>query len=122
MAKSVCRISCKCKIWCFSGCLFYYYNTTFSAKTVDLRESWKIGSLSELKTPVKICQILDNQREKLDLPVQDLENTENYKMIYRKLIITRENDRYIKASYKRKAVWQIINKFENQQNWYKLGN
>ena len=64
MAKSVCRISCKCKIWCFSGCLFYYYDTIFSAKTVYLKESWKIGSLSELKAPVKICLFLDNQRGK----------------------------------------------------------
>jgi hypothetical protein len=64
MAKSVCRIRCKCKIWCISGCLFYYYDTTFSAKTVYLRESGKIGSLNELKTPVKICLFLDNQREK----------------------------------------------------------
>ena len=52
MAKSVCRIRCKCKIWCFSGYLFYYYDTTFSAKTVYLTESGKIESTNELKTPV----------------------------------------------------------------------
>jgi len=62
MAKSICRISCKCKS--FSGYLFYYYDTTFSAKTVYLRESGKIGSLSELKTLVKICRFLGNQRGK----------------------------------------------------------
>ena len=64
MAKSVCRIRCKRKIWCFSGCLFYYYNTTFSAKTVYLRKSEKFGSLNELKTPVIRYQFLDNQRGK----------------------------------------------------------
>ena len=88
------------KIWCFSGCLSYYYDTTFSAKTVDPRESGKIWSLSEMKAPVKRCQFLDNQREKLYQPVQDLENTENYKMIYSKVIReakTRENDKYIKG-------------------------
>jgi len=37
MAKSGCRIRCKCKIWCFTGCLFYYYDTTISAKTVYIR-------------------------------------------------------------------------------------
>jgi hypothetical protein len=36
----------------------------FSAKTVYLRESGKIGSLSELKTPIKICLFLDNRRGK----------------------------------------------------------
>jgi len=30
--------------------VFYYYDTTFSAKTVYLRESGKIGSMNELKT------------------------------------------------------------------------
>jgi len=64
MAKSVGRMRFKCKIWCFSGCPFYYYDTTFSAKTVYLRESGKIGSLNELKTPVKRCIFLDNQRGK----------------------------------------------------------
>jgi len=73
MAKSVCRITCKCKIWCFSGCLFYYYDTNFSAKTVYLRELGKIGTLNELKTPVKRCQFLDEQREKMGLPRKDLE-------------------------------------------------
>jgi len=32
MAKSICRIWCKCKIWCFSASLFYYYDTTFQPK------------------------------------------------------------------------------------------
>jgi hypothetical protein len=64
MAKGVCRIRCNCKTWCFSGCLFYYYDTIFSSKTVYLKVSGKIGSLSELKTPVKICLFLDNQRGK----------------------------------------------------------
>jgi hypothetical protein len=64
MANSICRIICKCKILCFSGCLVYYYDTTSSAKTVYLRESGKIASLNELKTPVKIFQFLDNQRGK----------------------------------------------------------
>jgi len=27
MVKSIRRIRFKCKIWCFSGCLFYYYDT-----------------------------------------------------------------------------------------------
>jgi hypothetical protein len=44
--------------------IFFYYETTFSAKTVYLRESGKIGSLHELKTPVKRLQFLDNQRGK----------------------------------------------------------
>jgi len=44
--------------------IFYYYETTFSAKTVYLRKSGKIGSLNELKTPVKRFQFLDNQRGK----------------------------------------------------------
>jgi hypothetical protein len=44
-------VNAKCNV--FSGCLFYYYDTTFSAKTVYLRESGKFGSLIELKTPVK---------------------------------------------------------------------
>jgi hypothetical protein len=38
--------------------------------------------------------------EKMDLPVQDLEYTEIYRMIHRKVIRqvkTRENDRYIKG-------------------------
>ena len=48
----------------FFWLLFYYYDTTVSAKIVYLRESGKIGSLNELKTPVKICPFLDNQREK----------------------------------------------------------
>jgi hypothetical protein len=36
----------------------------------------------------------------MELPVQDLENTENYRMIYRKVIReakTRENDSYSKG-------------------------
>ena len=37
----------------FSKCNFYYYDTTFSAKAVYMRESGKIGSLNELKTLVK---------------------------------------------------------------------
>ena len=53
MARSVCRIRCECNIWCFSECLFYYYDTTFSAKAVYMRESGKTGSLNELKTLVK---------------------------------------------------------------------
>jgi len=61
MAWSMCRIRCKCKIWCFSGCTFYNYDTTFSAKTVYLRESGKIVSMNELKMAVKICQFLDKQ-------------------------------------------------------------
>jgi len=73
MTKSVCRISCTCKIWCFPGCLFYYYDTTFSAKTVYLRESGKIGSINELKISVKRCQFLHEQREKIDLSRKDLE-------------------------------------------------
>jgi hypothetical protein len=48
----------------FSGCLFYYYDTPFSTKTVYLRESGKTGSMNELKTPVKRYQFLDNQRGK----------------------------------------------------------
>jgi hypothetical protein len=51
-----------------------------------------------VKTPVKICLFLDNQREKMDLPGKDLEYTEIYRMIYRRVIReakTRENDRYI---------------------------
>jgi hypothetical protein len=64
MANSVCRIKCKLKICSFFGCLFYYYDTTFSAKMVYLRELGKIGSLNELKTPVKICLFLGNQRGK----------------------------------------------------------
>jgi hypothetical protein len=44
--------------------IFYYYETTFSAKTVYLRKSGKIGSLNQLKTPVKRLQFLDNQRGK----------------------------------------------------------
>ena len=46
----------------FLDVFFYYYDTTFSAKTVSLRESGKIGSLNELKTPVIRYQFLDNQR------------------------------------------------------------
>jgi len=64
MANSVCRIRYKCKIWCFSGCLFYYYDTTFSAKTVYLREHGKIVSMNEMKTSVKRCQFLEKQRGK----------------------------------------------------------
>ena len=37
----------------FLDVFFHYYDTTFSAKTVCLWESGKIGSLNELKTPVK---------------------------------------------------------------------
>jgi hypothetical protein len=51
-----------------------------------------------MKTPVKVCIFLDNEREKMDLPVKYLENTENYRMIYRKVLReakTRENYRYI---------------------------
>jgi hypothetical protein len=36
----------------------------------------------------------------MDLPGEDLENTENYRMVYRKVIReakTRENDRYFKG-------------------------
>ena len=47
----------------FSGCLFYHYDTTFSAKTVYLRESGKFGSLSELKTPVKRSLFLNNNKK-----------------------------------------------------------
>ena len=36
---------------------FYYYDTIFFAKTECLRKSGKIGSLNELKTPVKRFQI-----------------------------------------------------------------
>ena len=64
MAKSVGRMRFRCIIWCFSGYPFYYYDTTFSAKTVYLRESGKIGSLNEMKTLVKRCIFLDNQRGK----------------------------------------------------------
>jgi hypothetical protein len=32
---------------------------------VYLKESGKIGSLNELKTAVKICLFLENQREKI---------------------------------------------------------
>ena len=89
----------------FSGCLFYHYDTTFSAKTVYLRESGKFGSLSELKTPVKRSLFLNNKK-KMDLPVQHLEYTEIYIMILRKVIReakTRKNDRYFKASYKKNS-------------------
>jgi len=73
MAKSVGRIRCKCKIWYFLDVFFNYYDTTFTSKTVYLRESGKTGSLCEVKTPVKRCQCLDKQREELDLPGKDLE-------------------------------------------------
>jgi hypothetical protein len=43
---------------------FYYYGTTFSAKSVYMRESGKIGSMNKLKTPVQRCQFLDKQRGK----------------------------------------------------------
>ena len=95
------------KLDVFSGCLFYYYDTIFSAKTVYLRESGKFESLSELKTPVKRCLFLNKKKKKMDLPVQDLEYTEIYIMIHRKVIReakTRENDRYFNASYKKIAV------------------
>jgi hypothetical protein len=42
----------------------------------------------------------------MDLPVQDLEYTEIYRMIHRKVIReakTRENDRYFKASFKKNS-------------------
>ena len=100
MAKSIGRITCKWKIWCFPGCLFYYCDTTFSAKTVYLRESGKIGSLNELKTSVKRSIFFIIKGGKMDLPRKDLENNENYRMIYRKVIReakTRENGRYIKG-------------------------
>jgi len=51
------------KLDVFSGCLFYYYDTTFSAKTVYLRELGKFGSLNELKTPVKKCLFLDDDKK-----------------------------------------------------------
>jgi hypothetical protein len=57
ITKGVCRIRCKCKIWCFPGCLFYHYDTSLSAKTVYVRDSGKTGLLNELKTPVKRCHI-----------------------------------------------------------------
>jgi hypothetical protein len=72
-------VNAKCDV--FSGCLFYYYDTTFSSKTVYLRKSGKFGSLSELKTPVTRCLFLD--RKKKGLPAQDLEYTEIYRMIHR---------------------------------------
>jgi hypothetical protein len=43
---------------------FYYYDTTFSGRTVYLKESGKIGSMNELETPVKRGLFLDNQRGK----------------------------------------------------------
>jgi hypothetical protein len=53
----------------FSGRLFfYYYDTTFSAKTVYLWESRKNGSIIEVKRPVKRSQFLEKQREKTDVP------------------------------------------------------
>jgi hypothetical protein len=67
-----------------------------------VKKKKKIGSLSELKTPVKICLFLDNQREKMDLLV---EYTEIYSIVHRKEIRevkTREKDRNIKASLKKK--------------------
>jgi len=71
----------------FSWIFFYYYDTTFSAKTVHLRKSGKIGSLNELNTPVKRFQFLDNQRgEKMDLPGKYVDYTENYRSIYRKVL------------------------------------
>ena len=67
-----------------------------------MRESRKIRSPNELKTPVKIFQFLDKQKGgggEIDLPVQNLEYTEIYRMIHSKLIRgekTRENEKYIK--------------------------
>ena len=87
MANSVCRIRCKCKIWCLSGCLFYYYDITFSAKSVYVRESGKIGSMNELKTPVNRFQILDKQKGKINGPASTtFKYTEIYGIIHRKVI------------------------------------
>ena len=77
--------------------------------------------------------------KKTDLPVQDLEYTEIYRMIHRKVIreaktrkqlrglspranYTEKTTDILKLVIKKIAVWQMINKFENQQNVNKLGN
>ena len=68
----------------FFWIFFYYYDNTFSVKTVYLRKSGKTGSLNELKTPVKRFQFLDNQTRKNGPARKDLEYTENYRSVYRK--------------------------------------
>ena len=83
----------------FFWIFFYYYDNTFSVKTVYLRKSGKTGSLNELKTPVKRFQFLDNQTRK-NGPAR-----KRFR-VYRKLqkciqkalreAKTRENDRFIK--------------------------
>ena len=55
----------------FSKCNFYYYDTTFSAKAVYMRESGKTGSLNELKTLVKNDNFQTIKGEKMDLSGKD---------------------------------------------------
>jgi len=38
-----------------------------------VKETGKIGSMSEVKTPGKRCQFLDKRREQMDLPEKYLE-------------------------------------------------
>jgi hypothetical protein len=56
--------------------------------------------MSELKTPVKRFQFLDNQRAKNGPARKRLDYTDNYSRIYRKVLReakTRENDKHIKS-------------------------
>jgi hypothetical protein len=69
---------------------FHCYDTTFSGKTVYLKESGKTGSKNQLNTPVRNVYFWIIKGKKLDPPVKDLVYTEIYRMLYSKVQVIME--------------------------------
>jgi len=93
----------------------YYFNKAFPVKATYVNEStvnkWTTKGITVSRNKLRL---LYNTKRSTNLPMESLKYTQNYQLIYSKLIKEakrREADRLIlSAKNKNKALWKIMNK------------